>query len=187
MKKFSVVLVLFFLSCSNVNDQLVLDSPEKFHVFITDFLKNINKKTRTDILENFISPSVIYEMYYEVDFDTIRSSDTYDSDIVDRRISTIIDNRNKYLNKCLDNIKGDAGVIGIMWDSIQYLDFTYERKPQNYLYGKEFYGTELYNNYDVYFSRIYYKYKDKPFNVKATFILKDSIYELYSVKGLYSK
>lgn len=135
MKKYfllSVIIIGILFSCSNTNTKI--KDPENIGKKVFKLLKEINKTTKVDYLNEFIKPLEILEIYEGEDIDSIRKIVKQDPEInflswekeLENKIENIKRKRNKQIKDDFNELKDDAGELGIVWDKIEYLDYTYE-------------------------------------------------------------
>lgn len=182
----SVIFTTLFFSCSKSKVQ----DPENIgkHVFV--ILKDLNTTAKIDYFKNFISAKDLLDIQEDINIDSIINVLSKDQNIdrnvwekeLEDKLEYINKNKNIILEKYFNDMKEDAGKMGINWDEIKYLDYTYEIKTEDYIYGKKLYNKTIPK---MCVGKLYLKYKETPFYVKIEALLKDNNYELYEIRGIY--
>ena len=191
MKKYfllSVIVTGLLFSCSNSKSKI--KDPEDIGKYVFELLKKINKTTKVEYLDKFIAPIEIIEIYAGGDIDSIKNVIIEEErmDLVEweegltEALEKIRNKRNKIIEKDFNYLKGDAGKLGIVWEEIKYLDYTYEIKTENYIYGERLSDKKVPK---ICVSKLYLKYKDIPFYVEIESLYVNNNYELYEIRGLY--
>ncbi len=182
----SVIIVSIITSCGKSE----INKPEDIGKQVFEILKNINKTTKQDYVNNFVSPQIILNIYEGVDVDSLKKSfllNNGDEEMWDNKLKEellkISEKQGQEIEDDYNRIKKRAGEYGINWEEVKYLDFTYEMGTEDYIYNKHLYNRK---SPQMCKAQLFLKYEDKPFSVKVKSLLINGKYELYEIGGLYN-
>lgn len=158
--KVLLIAIIFSLSACSTGS---IKEPEQIGKQVFEILRNLSIKSKADYVGNFLSIEEIRELGKNETIVTEEKTRNEMTSMLKEDWVGRIEGYYKY-------IKEKGGKYGINWQEIEYLNFVYEIETDYGIKGCR--------------GSLYFKYKDKPYEIEVSSIFNGTEYKLEKISSL---
>ena len=160
--KLLLVVSLIITSCSTN----AIKDPTQIGKQVFGILKDISSTSKSNYVANFLSIEELRELGKN---DRVVTDESTRNEMT----STLREDWDSEIEEYYNDIKVKGEKYEINWNEIEYLDFVYEMETD--------YGIKVCNG------TLYFKHKNKPYEVEVSSIFNGREYKLVKIKSLYEQ